>query len=68
MGYSKRRACSKSKILPEDLLQIQQQYLRDIKAAVQLEDIPADGYENCTCRYIDDGQERIKTCKNRAHR
>ena len=42
MGYPKRRACSKSKIFPEDLLQIQQQYLRDIKASVQLEDIPAD--------------------------
>ena len=28
--------------MPEDLLQIQQQYLRDIKATVQLEDIPAD--------------------------
>ena len=42
MSYSKQRACSKSKIFPEDLLQIQQQYLRDIKAAVKLEDIPAD--------------------------
>ena len=42
MGYSKRRACSKPKVSPQNLLQIQQQYLRDIKAAVQLEDIPAD--------------------------
>ena len=39
IGYSKRRACSQSKILSEGLLQIQQQYLKD---TVQLKDIPVD--------------------------
>ena len=42
MGYSKRWVCSKSKVLPQNLLQIQQQYQRDIKAAVQLKDIFTD--------------------------
>ena len=38
----KRRACSKSKTLPQDVSEIQRQYLREIKAAIQMEDIPKD--------------------------
>ena len=42
MGFTKRRACSKSKSLPQDVSEIQRQYLREIKAAIQMEDIPKD--------------------------
>ena len=40
MGYSRRRANSKSKILPHDFLYIKEQFLIDIKSVVKMEDIP----------------------------
>ena len=42
MGFTKWRACSKSKILPQDVSEIQQQFLKEIKATIQIEDIPKD--------------------------
>ena len=39
MGFTKRRACSKSKTLPQDVSEIQRLYLM---AAIQMEDIPKD--------------------------
>lgn len=42
MGFTKQRACSKSKVLPQDVSEIHQQYLRKIKAVIQMEDIPKD--------------------------
>ena len=40
MGFTKRRSNSKSKIIPEDFLEIKKQFLFDIKAVVKMEDIP----------------------------
>ena len=34
MGFTKRRACSKTKTLPQDVSEIQQQFIREIKAAI----------------------------------
>ena len=42
MGFTKWRASSTSKTLPLDVLEIQQQFLREIKAAIQVKDIPED--------------------------
>jgi hypothetical protein len=41
MGYTKRRANSKSKMLLENFMAIKEQYLLDIKAVVTMEDIPS---------------------------
>lgn len=42
MGYTKRRANSKSKVFVSEFLQRKTQYLLDIKACVQFEEIPHD--------------------------
>ena len=42
MGFTNRRACSTLKTLPQDVSEIQQQFLREIKVAIQMEDIPED--------------------------
>ena len=42
MGYTKRRANSKSKVLPENFEKIKEQFLIDIKSVVKMEDIPSD--------------------------
>ena len=39
MGYTKRRANSKSKVLPQDFKDIKEQYLFDVKSIVLMEDI-----------------------------
>ena len=39
MGFTKRRANSESKIIPEDVLGIKMPFLFDIKAVVKMEDI-----------------------------
>ena len=40
MGFSKRRANSKSKLLPGDFVEIKKQFLVDIKTIVRMQDIP----------------------------
>jgi len=40
MGYTKRKAYSKCKVNPINFEEIKQQYLIDIRAAVEMEDIP----------------------------
>ena len=40
MGFSKRRANSKAKILPQDFDLIKEQYLIDIKSIVCMKEIP----------------------------
>ncbi len=40
MGYSKRRGNSTSKVLPENFVQLKQQYLTDIMSVVKFEEIP----------------------------
>ncbi len=40
MGFSKRRANSKAKILPHDFDVVKEQYLIDIKSVVSMEEIP----------------------------
>lgn len=42
MGFTKRRANSKSKILLENFMAVKEQYLKDIKSIVTMEDIPKD--------------------------
>ena len=42
MGFSKRRANSKSKVLPDDFAQLKEQFLIDIKSVIVMEEIPAD--------------------------
>ena len=42
MGYTKRRANSKSKVLPNDFIRMKEDYLMDIKAVVEMEEIPHD--------------------------
>ena len=42
MGYTKRRANSKSKVLPQDFKDIKEQYLFDVKSIVLMEDIPQE--------------------------
>ena len=41
MGFTKRRANSKSKLLLENFMAIKEQFLRDIKSVVTMEDIPS---------------------------
>ena len=40
MGFTKRRAWSKTKVIPKDFVEIQRQYLSDIMAAVLMEEVP----------------------------
>ena len=42
MGFSKRRGISKSKVTPDDLSILKENYLMDIKAVVEMEEIPED--------------------------
>ena len=42
MGFSKRRGNSKSKVTPDDLSILKENYLMDIKAVVEMEEIPED--------------------------
>ena len=42
MGYIKRRANSKSKVLPQDFKDIKEQYLFNVKSIVLMEDIPQE--------------------------
>jgi len=42
MGYIKCKACSKAKFEPSHCEQLKEQYFLDIKAVVEMEDIPAD--------------------------
>ena len=42
MGFTKRRANSKSKVTVEDFIQLKIQFLLDIKACIEFEDIPYD--------------------------
>ena len=42
MGYTKRRANSKSKVLPQDFKDIKEQYLFDVKSIVLMENIPQE--------------------------
>ena len=41
MGFSKRRANSKSKVQPHDFLELKENFLFDIKGVVEMEDIPS---------------------------
>ena len=40
MGFTKRKANTKCKVNPDDFDEIKQQFLIDIRAAVEMEDIP----------------------------
>ena len=40
MGFTKRRANTKCKVNPDNFDEIKQQYLIDIHAAIEIEDIP----------------------------
>jgi len=40
MGFTKRRANSKCKVLPEKFEEIRLQYLADIHSVVEMEDVP----------------------------
>ena len=42
MGFTKRRANSKAKILPGNFIEIKEQYLMDIKSVVTMEEIPCE--------------------------
>ena len=42
MGYAKRRANSKSKVLPHNFIEVKENFLLDIRAVVQMEGIPSD--------------------------
>ena len=42
MGYVKHKACSREKVEPSHYEQLKEQYLLDIKVAVEMGDIPAD--------------------------
>ena len=40
MGFTKRRACSKTKVIAKDFVKIQRQYLSHIMAVVLMEEVP----------------------------
>ena len=40
MGYTKRKASSKSKILPENFDEIKEQFLTDVRLVIEMEDVP----------------------------
>ena len=40
MGFTKRRACSKSKITPENFVEIKEQFLIDIEAVIDFKEVP----------------------------
>ena len=42
MGFTKRRANSKSKVIPDDFIILKEQFLSDIKTVSLMENIPAD--------------------------
>ena len=42
MGFTKRRANSKSKVLPDDFSKLKTQVLLEIRSFVVMEEIPAD--------------------------
>ena len=72
MGFTKRRACSKSKTLPQNVSEIQQQFIREIKAAIQIEDIPEDlvfNWDQTAMKIVPGGtwtmEKRNKACQDR---
>jgi len=40
MGFTKRRACSKSKVSPENFSEIKEQFLIDVEAVIDFEEVP----------------------------
>ena len=40
MGYTKRRACSKSKVSPDNFREIKEQFLIDVEAVIDMEEVP----------------------------
>ena len=42
MGFTKRRANSKAKVIPDDFVLLKEQFLLDIRTVALMEDIPAD--------------------------
>ena len=42
MGFTKRRANSKSKIMPKNFAEIRENYLIDVESVIEMEEIPSD--------------------------
>ena len=40
MGYTKRRACSKSKVSPDSFTEIKEQFLIDVEAVIDMKEVP----------------------------
>ena len=40
MGFTKRKANSKSKVLPENFYEIRDQFLTDVRSVIEMEDVP----------------------------
>ena len=48
MGFTKRRANSKAKVIPDDFMLLKEQFLLDIRTVALMEDIPADWWSTGT--------------------
>lgn len=72
MGFTKRRANTKCKVNPDNFDEIKQQYLIDIRAAIEMEDIPPSliiklgsySHKNSTFQSVDNGEEGYKKAGN----
>ena len=40
MGFTKRKANSKSKVLPDNFVEIKEQFLIDVRSDIEMEDVP----------------------------
>jgi len=63
MGFTKRRANSKSKVLPADFEEIKCNYLSDIQSVVVMEDIPPQlviNWDHSTTKIVASGERTME--------
>ena len=58
MGFTKRKANSKSKVLPENFDEIRDQFLTDVRSVIEMEDVPPSMVINWDHTAMDNGDER----------
>ena len=68
MGFVKRRGNTKAKVSVEHFETLKTQFLLDIKATVEMQEIPPELIinwdQNCTSFIMDDGEKRCKTSRD----
>ena len=66
MGYVKRRASTKAKVTVQDFEDVKAQFLLDIKAVAEMDEVPSrpDWHPLCPSGSMDNGEGGVKESGN----